>query len=249
MAGRIAKHGLVLADRVALVALAGILVSAATWVAFAYVDAVVLFEGTLRGELLAPGPEQTLARLATVVSILVGTLLVQVLYSRRMQVEELLRMAETRVVQMYENSSDSVLCVGRDHTIVYVNAALRRMAGGRGEAPELVGEVCYRSLQGRQQPCDGCLVGEVLATAEVRNRTVSDTSSGAPRYLEQIVYPVLDQHGRVESVVEATRDTTERVLAQQMIQSMASGDGEGRLSAETRPSRAAVSADPVVTLR
>jgi PAS domain-containing protein len=61
----------------------------------------------------------------------------------------------------------------------------------------------------------------VLATAEVRNRTMSDSSSGESHYLEQIVYPVVDERGVVESVVEATRDTTERVVAEQAIREMA----------------------------
>jgi PAS domain-containing protein len=219
---QITKQGLVLADRVALVALGGIIVSMATWVAFSYVDSMVLLQGTFRDELITPQPEQTLARLGTVVLVLVGTLVIQVLYSRRIQAEELLRLAEARIVQMYENSPDSVLCVRGDHMIVYANtASCEHAASCPKSAGDLVGEVCYRSIYGREQPCDACLVADVLKTAEVHNRTVIDTGSGASRYLEQIVYPVLDERGRVESAVETTRDTTERVIAMQMIRSMA----------------------------
>ena len=216
---RIANHRLALADRVALVAVGGVLLSLATWVAFAYVDATVLLQGTLRDELLSPMPEQTLARLATVVLILVGTLLVQVLYARRIQVEERLRFAEARIIEMYENSPESVVCIRSDHTVAYANPASRRLAGHAPE--ELVGEVCYRSLWGRETPCEGCLVSEVFDTGEVRDRTVCDADSGTSRYLEQVVYPVLDDRGVAESIVEITRDTTERVLAQQMIKHMA----------------------------
>ena len=225
MEPRIAKHGLVLADRIALVALGGIIVSMATWAAFSFVDSMVLLQGTFRDELILPQAEQTLVRLGTVVLVLVGTLVIQVLYSRRIQAEERLRLAEARIVMMYENSPDAVLCVGRDHAIVYANPTSRRLASPRpDDERDLVGETCFRSLWGRKQPCDGCLLADVMATGEVRNRTVSDTSSGASRYLEQIVYPVLDENGAVESVVEATRDTTDRVIALQMIQSMARGD-------------------------
>ena len=221
MGQRSVSRGLVLADRVALVALGGIILSLATWFTYAYVDAMVLLDGTLRDELITPPADQTLIRLGTVVLVLVGTLLIQVIYSRRIQAEERLKLAEARIVQMYENSPDSVLCIGRDHAIVYANTASRTMAVARRGPGELVGEVCYRALWGRQQPCEGCLVADVLATAEVRNRTMSDSSSGESRYLEQIVYPVVDERGAVESVVEATRDTTERVVAEQAIREMA----------------------------
>jgi PAS domain-containing protein len=236
MQPRTTTSSLALADRVALVAVGGIIVSMATWAAFAYVDAMVLLKDTFYAELISPQPEQTLARLGTVVLVLVGTLAIQVLYSRRIQAEERLRLAEARIVQMYENSPDAVLCVGRDHTIVYANAASCKQAEiGPECADKLVGEVCYRSVYGREQPCDGCLVADVMTTAEVRNRTVSDTSSGVSRYLEQIVYPVLDERGVVESVVEATRDTTERVIALQMIQNMAHGDSNTeRVEARSR---------------
>jgi diguanylate cyclase (GGDEF)-like protein len=218
---RTVKHGLALADRVALVALGGVLISLVTWVAFAYVDAVVLLQGTLQDEILSPMPDQTLARLATVVLILVGTLLIQVLYARRIQVEERLRFAEARIIEMYENSPESVLCIQRDHTVAYANPASRTMAGAQALSREFLGEPCYHALWGREEPCEECLVPEVLATRQAQDRTICDPSSGKPRYFEQVVYPVLDDRGLVESLVETTRDTTERELAQQMIEHMA----------------------------
>ena len=223
MESRIVRHGLALTDRIALVALAGIVVSLASWVVFAYVDATVLLQSTFRDELISPPAEQILARLATVVLVLVGTLVIQVLYSRRIQVEDRLKLAETRIVQMYENSPDSVLCVGQDYSIVYANRVSRKQAAGHDSAREPIGEVCYRTIWGRSEPCDGCLVADVFATAAAHDRTVSDTSSGTARYLEQVVYPVLDDDGAVECVVEATRDATDRMLAQQAIRQMARG--------------------------
>ena len=221
---RVTRPGLVLADRIALVALAGIIVSLATWVAFAWVDAVVLLQGAFRDEVLFPTSAQTLVRLGTVVLVLVGTLIIQVIYSRRMQAEERLRLAEARILQMYENSPDTVACIGPDHVIAYANAAAQNLAAGFEAPHELTGEVCYRALWGHEQPCVGCLLPDVLAKAEVRNRTVSDTVFGRSSYLEQIVYPVVDEHGVVETVVESTRDTTERVVAERMIRQMAHED-------------------------
>jgi polar amino acid transport system substrate-binding protein len=212
------------ADRIALVAFGGIVLSAAVWVGMAAADAAFSATGlTFLDEVFSPEPQQTLLRLSVIVVVLALTLIVQMIYSRRMRVEERLRLEQARTLEMYEHSPDSVIAISPDHKVLYSNPAAEtlRPLDAKGAAK---GAYCFEAFHGTSAICDDCPIPDVLASGESRLRTVRDDEHGPERWLEQTFYPVFKQSGVVESVVLVVRDISERVNSQRMIRHMAFHD-------------------------
>jgi diguanylate cyclase (GGDEF)-like protein/PAS domain S-box-containing protein len=120
---------------------------------------------------------------------------------------------------MYDRSPDAIMTIDAAHRVRYANAQAAELVG---RAPsEFLGASCYENLFDRDEVCADCPVAGVFATGKVAERTVADEVGGRHRWLEQVFYPLLDSDGRVESVVESTRDTTTLRVAQTTIQRMA----------------------------
>lgn len=203
------KRGSVgLADRIALIALGGIVLSLVIWLAYAFVGGV-LFNGVdLTTSLVTPGPEEAWNRLVAIVAVLIATLILQTLTARKIQAEQALAVEQSRTRQMYENSPDGVVCMQSDRTVTYANIKAEALAGaGPGE---LVGKRCHEAIFGLEAPCDSCGLDEILRTGQVLSRRDQVCSSdGQERWLSRIAYPIRDTEGAIESVVEMVRDVTD----------------------------------------
>ena len=204
---RTKRYGLQAADRIALVAVGGIALSVVVWIAFAAVDTVVHGGMPFSIQVFAPDTQQELMRLSAIVLVLAATLIAQLLYSGRLRAEERLHMEQQRVQQMYDHSPDAMVCIDADGRVVYANPASQELAGMPPEsAPSTA---CHAAIWGLAEPCEGCLLPDVKASLDTRERTFRDEFNGFERWLQQLIYPVLDDAGAVGSFVEVVRDTTE----------------------------------------
>jgi diguanylate cyclase (GGDEF)-like protein/PAS domain S-box-containing protein len=114
------KHRMSLPDRVAVVALGGVVMSVGVWVVLAWIHSV-MHDAAFIQDLLAPESGEASARLAAIVVVLFSTLVVQMLYTRRLR-------AEDRYRQLVEESPDMVL-VHRQGHIVFLNSRGAELMG------------------------------------------------------------------------------------------------------------------------
>ncbi len=197
-----------LPERVALVALGGLALSALSWLLHAGVDGALFRGEPFIDALLRPDPESVWTRLLLVLPILIGTAVVQAGLTRRTVVEHALALERARTRLAYENSPDAVLCVDRDLTVTFANARAAELAGIPGA--EMAGAPCHEALLGTPEPCEGCCIGDTLEAAESRERTFRATlRSGEERWLSCTSYPLFDEDGTVSSAVEVVHDVTE----------------------------------------
>ena len=67
---------------------------------------------------------------------------------------------------------------------------------------------CYKAHFGRESPCSGCNVAEVIAKRTTQRWFLSQERDGRPVYFEVIVAPVCDEDGKVIELIEILRDAT-----------------------------------------
>ena len=197
-------------DRLAILGLAGVALSALTWIAFSWVDA--LMRGSALGaEIASPAAPAEVVRLSAIVVILLATLFIQTVYGRRLRAEQLLFAEQERSREMYERSPDAIMTIDAAHRVLYANSQAESIAGC--SARELLDGTCHDGFFDLPEPCADCPVAGVLASGQVAERTVAQEVGGRHRWLEQVFYPVLSPDGRVNSVIESTRDTTATRMA------------------------------------
>lgn len=197
--------------------------SCAVWVGFAWFDALLGAGRPLAQEILSPELANVTARLMTIVLVLSGTLLMQIVYARHLRLEDLLGIERERTLQIYENSPEAIVCVDKDRRVVYLNPSARSLDLSISHGVN-VGETCSER-RADDRACDECPLTQVFDTGEVRERTLREQGDdGAERWIEQTVYPVLTEHREVGSAVAIMRDVSERARAQRIIRRMAFHD-------------------------
>ncbi len=116
--------------------------------------------------------------------------------------------------QTVDAVSDPICLLTPDFRIVRANQAYIDMFGLDHE--QCVGHACFVEVAGRESPCQGCPLPHTAATSRpafLRQERMLPT--GPNRALERRVfqswtYPVRDQNGGVEGVVEIIKDVTEQ---------------------------------------
>jgi len=197
-----------LADKIALIALGGVVASLLVWLAYAVVDGVMFQGADLTTTLVMPSAQDAWLRLVAVIAVLIGTLALQIVSARRMQVEQELSLERGRTRQIHENSPDSIICFDIDRRVVYANPRAEEMAGTHIE--EDGSAACYAALYHLSERCPGCLLDGVLEEGEPLTYTHCVVGQdGTERWIRKLLYPVLDASGAVDSIVEVARDITE----------------------------------------
>jgi diguanylate cyclase (GGDEF)-like protein/PAS domain S-box-containing protein len=217
-------------DRTALIALAGVLTSLAVWVLWAWVSSILTAEPFL-DSVLNPSHDQIVMRLAAIVLIMLGTLFTQTGYAQWFRAVERLRIERNRIEQLYANSPDAKLSLNPLLKVDFANPVAVALAGIPAES--INGQSCHQALWGRDDLCEDCPACSVLADGRRRERTILDSSNGADRWFDHLVYPVVGTNGTIESVVEVYRDVTSLHVAEEALL-LANSDLEERVYERTK---------------
>jgi PAS domain S-box-containing protein len=102
--------------------------------------------------------------------------------------------------------SDAVTVIDRDLQIVFQNEAVQKAYGPK------IGEKCYAAYRGRQEPCEHCIILEVLKDGKPRN-ALRDIRlpDGGVLWMEVFSGPFKDAAGKIIGAVEVARNVTEQI--------------------------------------
>lgn len=116
---------------------------------------------------------------------------------------------------IFESTGDATAVIDREYTVVRANREASKLLppaeiDGSAGAAGLVGSRCYALFYGRSEPCEEC---PFLAAAEsdgVREWIVPYPRGKEPeRWFSVSAFPIFDEEGRVNHVIESARDITE----------------------------------------
>jgi len=134
--------------------------------------------------------------------------------TERRRVEEALRESEAKFKAMIESIGDHMSMMDRDLNILWVNEKAKRVFGG-----DLIGRKCYEVYHRRTEPCEPypCITLKAFRDGQIHEHdTAVIGKDGKPIHFHCTANVALrDEKGRPTSVIEISRDVTERKRAEQ----------------------------------
>jgi transcriptional regulator with PAS, ATPase and Fis domain len=102
--------------------------------------------------------------------------------------------------------SQGITVIDKELKIIYQNEMMKTKFGNHP------GECCFAAYRGRSEPCEGCLIIEVLKDGQPR-KGVSDICSpdGNVMWCEFVSGPIFDNNGELIGAIEVVRDVTEHI--------------------------------------
>jgi diguanylate cyclase (GGDEF)-like protein/PAS domain S-box-containing protein len=133
--------------------------------------------------------------------------------TERKKAEIVSRRSERFLNTIFESINDPFNIIDSDYRIIKANESYAKMRGKTIE--QLIYQRCYEVLQNRKDICEGCSVKVTFETGEPHTKEKLVSYTGDSKiWLEIYTYPIFDEMGRVVSVIEYTRDITQRKMAE-----------------------------------
>jgi PAS domain-containing protein len=171
---------------------------------------IVLMTFLPRAIFISPFPDPLLRMvLFTIIAGSMGYLTARVREEskRRLRVESLLISERDRLLGMLERMEDGVLIVGSDHQIRFMNPSMIRDFG------EGVGASCYKCIHGRDEPCQGCKLLNVVNGQVERWEYIFPDG----RTYEVVASPYRDLDGTICQLTTFRNVTQRRKLSQKQM--------------------------------
>jgi PAS domain S-box-containing protein len=148
----------------------------------------------------------------------------------RQQLEDALQKSEEQTRQLLKQTTkgkafletivngieDHMMVIDLDYRIIEVNRALLKMVGLRRD--EVVGKHCYEVSHHSKEPCASpdhpCPLKDALTTGKAASTThVHFARDGREHYIHVVCHPLFDEDGKVNRVIDLSRDITKEVTA------------------------------------
>jgi len=102
--------------------------------------------------------------------------------------------------------SDAITVIDKGLTVIFQNEPVRRLYGDK------VGETCYEAYRGRREPCEDCMILDVIKDGNPR-KALRDIQlpNGNILWMEVFAGPYRDREGRIIGAVEVHRNVTEQM--------------------------------------
>ena len=149
----------------------------------------------------------------------------------RQQLEDALQKSEEQTLQLLKQTTkgkafletivngieDHMMVIDLDYRIIEVNRALLKMVGLRRD--EVVGKHCYEVSHHFKEPCSSpdhpCPLKDAVATDKAASTThVHFDKEGREHYIHVVCHPLFDENGKVNRVIDLSRDITKEITAQ-----------------------------------
>ncbi|MEW6380102.1 MAG: sigma 54-interacting transcriptional regulator [bacterium] len=136
---------------------------------------------------------------------------------KKLVMEDQIRKSEERLRAILESiGSDRISILDKDLHIIWANpVALQRY----GE--DIIGRKCYQVYKGSDHPCSSCPVQKTFSDGKIYSGeefSIADKDGTSVLYLTS-TSPIRDRNGKITSVVETSKDITERMRLQEAIKS------------------------------
>ena len=102
--------------------------------------------------------------------------------------------------------SDAITVIDKDLKVLFQNEAVQKLYGNK------VGETCYEAYRGRREPCENCIILDVIKDGEPR-QALRDIQlpGGNILWMEVFAGPYRDNSGAIVGAVEVVRNVTEQM--------------------------------------
>jgi two-component system response regulator AtoC len=102
--------------------------------------------------------------------------------------------------------SDAITVIDKDLKVIYQNEAVQQIYGTK------IGEKCYQAYRGRSEPCENCIVLDVIKDGKPK-RALRDIQlpNGNILWMEVFSGPFKDRDGTIIGAVEVVRNVTDQI--------------------------------------
>jgi PAS domain S-box-containing protein len=102
--------------------------------------------------------------------------------------------------------SDAITVIDKDLKVIFQNEAVQKLYGAK------VGETCYEAYRGRREPCENCIILDVIKDGKPR-QALRDIRlpDGNILWMEVFAGPYRDNDGAIVGAVEVVRNVTEQM--------------------------------------
>ena len=107
---------------------------------------------------------------------------------------------------MLNTVSDAVTVIDKELRVLFQNEAVQQIYGSS------LGRKCYEAYRGRQEPCENCIILEVIKDGKPK-RALRDIQlpDGGILWMEVFSGPFKDKAGKIIGAVEVVRNVTEQI--------------------------------------
>ena len=131
--------------------------------------------------------------------------------TERKQAEELIQRAASEWQTTFDAVNDSVCLLDEQQKILRCNKSTVEMFGKSYD--EMKGQYCWKMVHGTDKPLPEC---PTIRMQKSLRRERAEIQQGE-KWLEAVVDPILDESGKLKSVIHIVRDITERKQTQEKI--------------------------------
>jgi two-component system response regulator HydG len=123
-----------------------------------------------------------------------------------MKLDPLKTQGEALFEAVLHTVSDAITVIDKDLKVIFQNEAVHKLYGSK------IGERCFEAYRGRQEPCENCIILDVIKDGKPR-RALRDIQlpDGNVLWMEVFSGPFRDKEGTIIGAVEAVRDVTEQM--------------------------------------
>ena len=113
---------------------------------------------------------------------------------------------ETLFEAVLNTVSDAVTVIDKDLKVIFQNEAVKQIYGTKS------GEKCYQAYRGRKEPCENCIVLDVIKDGKPK-RALRDIQlpDGNILWMEVFSGPFKDKDGTIIGAVEVARNVTDQI--------------------------------------